>query len=296
MKVVAEKNNIRLDQFLSDELDMSRSKIQKLIKNDKVLVNEKLVNASYKVCLDDIISIDSDMNFDVDIKGENIELDIIYEDKYLMIVNKKSGMVVHPAAGNYSHTLVNALVGRYKFKMNNNLRPGIVHRLDKDTSGLMVVAKDDKTLALLSDMIKEKKIERKYLALVSGVIKHDRGTIEAPIGRDVNNRQKMMVTDVNAKDAVTHFRVLERYKNSTLIECKLETGRTHQIRVHMAYIGYPIINDPVYGNSKKSTGFGQMLHSKSIKFIHPITKKHLFFEVDPPKQFKDILNKYAMDN
>ena len=295
MKIEVDKANIRIDQFLSEKLDFSRSKIQKLIKNDKVSVNRKKVNSSYKVSINDIISIDDDMNFDIDIEGEDIDLDIVYEDEYLIIINKKSGMVVHPAAGNYSHTLVNALIGKYNLKVGDNVRPGIVHRLDKDTSGLMVVAKDDKTLALLSDMIKNKEVERKYLALVKGVIKHDRGTIDAPIGRDSVNRQKMMVTDVNSKHAITHFRVIDRYKNSTLIECKLETGRTHQIRVHMAYIGYPIVNDPIYGSSKKVTAFGQMLHSKSIKFLHPITNKELFFEVDPPLEFVEILEKYKSE-
>ena len=295
MKIEVDKANIRIDQFLSEKLDFSRSKIQKLIKNDKVSVNRKKVNSSYKVSINDIISIDDDMNFDIDIEGEDIDLDIVYEDDYLIIINKKSGMVVHPAAGNYSHTLVNALIGKYNLKVGDNVRPGIVHRLDKDTSGLMVVAKDDKTLALLSDMIKNKEVERKYLALVKGVIKHDRGTIDAPIGRDSVNRQKMMVTDVNSKHAITHFRVIDRYKNSTLIECKLETGRTHQIRVHMAYIGYPIVNDPIYGSSKKVTAFGQMLHSKSIKFLHPITNKELFFEVDPPLEFVEILEKYKSE-
>ena len=294
MQIIAKKEYLRIDQYLSDELDLSRSKIQKIIKSDKVSVNDKIVSSNYKIAEGDIIEIDDEMNFDINIEGEDIDLDIVFEDDYLLIINKASGMVVHPAAGNYSHTLVNALIGKYNIQINDNIRPGIVHRLDKDTSGLMVVAKDDKTLALLSEMMKNKEVERKYVALVKGVIKHDTGTIDAPIGRDPNNRQKMMVTDINAKNAITHFRVLERYHNSTLIECKLDTGRTHQIRVHMAYIGFPIVNDPIYGSTKKTTSFGQMLHSKSIRFIHPITKEELYFEVEPPIEFKKILNDYSL--
>ena len=169
------------------------------------------------------------------------------------------------------------------------MRPGIVHRIDKDTSGLMVVAKDDKTHELLSEMIKEKLVERIYVALVDGVIMHDTGTIDAPIGRDPNNREKMIVTDINSKDAITHFRVLKRFSSQTLIECKLETGRTHQIRVHMNYIGYPIFNDPVYGKRKNTTSFGQFLHSKSIRFIHPITKEEIYIECEVPEEFSNYL-------
>ena len=199
-------------------------------------------------------------------------------------------MVVHPAAGNYSGTLVNALLYRFDLKGGSEkYRPGIVHRIDKDTSGLMVVAKDEKTHELLSEMIKNKEVERKYIAIVEGVIPHETGTIDAPIGRDINNRQKMAVTSVNGKDSITHFRVLERFSKYTLIECTLETGRTHQIRVHMAYIGYPIVNDPVYGRSKNTTEYGQYLHSKSIRFIHPITKKEIYFETDMPFEFKEFL-------
>ena len=291
MIVKSSKEGIRLDQFLSDELDLSRTKVQKLIKNDKVFVNDKNVSSSYKVCLNDEINILDDLDYSIDIKGENIPLDIVYEDSNLLIINKKSGMVVHPAAGNFEHTLVNALIYHYHMDANDNMRPGIVHRLDKDTSGLMVVALDEKTLELLSNMMKEKQVERKYLAIVDGVIPHDTGTIDAPIGRDLHNRQKMAVTDINSKNAVTHFRVLKRFLTHTLIECKLDTGRTHQIRVHMAYIGYPISNDPVYGKKKICTSFGQMLHSYSINFVHPITGKTLSYTVDPPEEFQKYLEK-----
>ena len=291
--MLANKDNIRIDQYLKDELDISRSKVQKLIKEEKILVNKKVVNQSYMIKLNDEIEVLQDLDYTIDVTPEDIPLDILYEDDYLLIVNKKSGMVVHPAAGNYSHTLVNALLYRFNLSHKDNIRPGIVHRIDKDTSGVLVVAKDDKTHDLLSEMIKEKKVERIYFALVEGIIMHDTGDIDAPIGRDTVNRQKMMVTDVNSKDAFTHFRVLKRYKkeNKTLIECKLKTGRTHQIRVHMEYIGHPIYNDPVYGKGKNKTPFGQFLHSKSIEFIHPITNEHIKREAPLPKEFQDYLDK-----
>ena len=289
-KIVVEKENIRLDQYISESLNISRSKVQKLIKQDKVIVNGKIEKASYLVSLDDLIEVDSDLDFSIKVEARDIALDIVYEDEYLMIINKASGMVVHPAPGHYDDTLVNALLHYFNIDSTTNIRIGIVHRLDKDTSGLMLVAKNDEVLDMLSSMIKEKKVERHYLALVDGIISPDSGTIDAPIGRDKNLREKMAVTDLNSKEAVTHFRVLKRYKNNTLLECVLETGRTHQIRVHMSYIGHPITNDPVY-NSKKSTSFGQMLHSKSIRFNHPITGKEIYFEKEAPKEFYDILNK-----
>ena len=289
-KIVVEKENIRLDQYISESLNVSRSKVQKLIKQDKVIVNGKIEKASYLVSLDDLIEVDSDLDFSIKVEARDIALDIVYEDEYLMIINKASGMVVHPAPGHYDDTLVNALLHYFNIDSTTNIRIGIVHRLDKDTSGLMLVAKNDEVLDMLSNMIKEKKVERHYLALVDGIISPDSGTIDAPIGRDKNLREKMAVTDLNSKEAVTHFQVLKRYKNNTLLECVLETGRTHQIRVHMSYIGHPITNDPVY-NSKKSTSFGQMLHSKSIRFNHPITGKEIYFEKEAPKEFYDILNK-----
>lgn len=284
------KGKERLDQFLAKKMDVSRSKIQKLISEGKVLVDGKTVSASFLVDFENNIEVNNDLNYEITIEKENIPIDIVYEDDYLLVINKKSGMVVHPAAGNYSGTLVNALL--YKFDLkggSEKCRPGIVHRIDKDTSGLMVVAKDEKTHELLSEMIKNKEVERKYIAIVEGVIPHETGTIDAPIGRDINNRQKMAVTSVNGKDSITHFRVLERFSKYTLIECTLETGRTHQIRVHMAYIGYPIVNDPVYGRSKNTTEYGQYLHSKSIRFIHPITKKEIYFETEIPLEFKEFL-------
>lgn len=280
----------RIDSYLAKELNISRSKVQKLIKQGLVIVNEKVISSNYIVKVGDFISVNDDLDYDISLEPEDIEIDVVYEDCDLLVINKASGMVVHPAPGHYSHTLVNALLYRFQISGGEKNRPGIVHRLDKDTSGLMMVAKNEKTHDKLSRMIANKEVERHYLAIVDGVIKHDTGTIDAPIGRDANNRQKMAVTDVHGKEAVTHFRVLETFSNHTLVECILETGRTHQIRVHMAYIGYPVSNDPLYGRGK-STEFGQMLHSKSIKFKHPTTGKELFFEVDPPKEFLEKIEK-----
>ena len=292
MQIEVDKENVRLDIYLSENLDISRSKIQKLIKQEKILVNDKKVNSSYTVKLGDTVTINDCLDFDIDVEPEDIDIDIVYEDDYLAIINKKSGMVVHPAPGNYTGTLVNALLYRFGKEKTKNIRPGIVHRIDKDTSGLMVVAKDDKTMELLSNMIKNKEITRIYYALVDGIIPHSTGTIDAPIGRDVNNREKMAVTATNSKDAITHFKVLKRFENTnqTLVECKLDTGRTHQIRVHFNYIGYPIYNDPVYGKNKNTTSFGQFLHSKKISFVHPITKELIEIESELPKEFKEYLD------
>ena len=286
MIIVKKEIQERLDSFLSKELDISRSKIQKLIKEKKVTVNNKYESSSYQVKKGDEIEVLDDLDYEINVEPEDIPLDIIYEDDDLLVINKESGMVVHPAPGHYTGTLVNALLYKYKDLAGDKFRPGIVHRLDKDTSGLMLVAKNEYTLEKLSEMIGNKEVERRYIALVNGIIKHDTGTIDAPIGRDLNNRQKMAVTDKNSKEAITHFKVLEHLNNHTLIECILETGRTHQIRVHMAYIGYPITNDPLYGKGK-SDEFGQMLHSKYIKFTHPRTKKELESSIEPPKEFTD---------
>ena len=296
MYSVIDNEGMRLDKYLMELLDISRSKAQKLIDNGNILVNGNVSKSSYSVKLDDTIEVLSMDDEKVDILPEDIELDIVYEDEYLIVVNKPSGMVVHPGNGHYSGTLVNALM----FHCNNNLssvngsvRPGIVHRIDADTSGLLLVAKNDMVHNDLAKQISEKSVLRKYVSLVHGVIHEDSATVDAPIGRDKNNRKKMCVTADNSKDAVTHIRVLERYKDATLIECKLETGRTHQIRVHMEYINHPVVNDPVYGyNKMDDTSFGQMLHAKEIGFVHPVTHEFMDFQVDVPEQFNLILNKY----
>ena len=290
-----ENDGIRIDKYLMDKLDISRSKIQKLIDNDNILVNDKKVKSSYILKSDDIINVNMDMDDEVHIVPEDIPLDIVYEDEYLLVVNKPSGMVVHPAPGNYSNTLVNALMYHCNklSGVNGSIRPGIVHRIDADTSGLLLVAKNDLVHNDLAKQIKEKNVKREYIALVHGIINEDSATIDAPIGRDVNNRKKMAVTADNSKDAVTHIFVLERLNNATLIKCVLETGRTHQIRVHLNYINHPIVNDPVYGLKKQeNSSFGQMLHAKTIGFIHPITKEYMEFSSEVPQEFTDIVNKY----
>lgn len=293
MEIKVSNGDVRIDTFLSSETEYSRSRLSKFIKEGQVLVNGKTISSSFKVKEGDIVWFNDVQDEEIDVTAEKMDIDIVYEDDYLAVINKKSGIVVHPAVGNYSHTLVNGLMYHFNnISKEGTIRPGIVHRLDKDTSGLMVVAKNDLVHDKLSNMIKEKQVERKYLALVWGTIKHEKGTIDAPIGRDLNNRQKYTVTDINSKDSVTHFKVLERFKDVTLIECKLDTGRTHQIRVHMEYIGHPVVNDPVYGKRKIINNFGQMLHSKSIRFVHPVTLEELFFEVDPPEEFNQILESF----
>lgn len=297
MKIEVLENNIRLDNYLIDKLDSSRSKIQKLIKNNSILVNDKNTKSSYLVKTGDIITITDVKEESSNIEPEDIKLDIVYEDEYLLVVNKPSGMVVHPGCGNRNHTLVNALMHHSKLSNLDNIRPGIVHRIDAYTSGLLMVAKDDKTHRELALELKSNKAKRKYLALVHGVIVEDTATIDAPIGRDTKNRKKMCVTSVNSKDAITHIKVLERYIDTTFIECTLETGRTHQIRVHLSYINHPIVNDSVYGHKKQiNPTFGQMLHSYTLGFIHPVTHEYLEFKAEPPKEFMEILNHYKTNS
>lgn len=294
LNVEEEVFDVRLDKYLIDELRYSRSKIQKLIEAGKIIVNDKEVKNSYQVKIDDEIKISDDSKEEIDIKPEKMDLDIFYEDEDVIVVNKPSGMVVHPALGHYSGTLVNGLLYHCNHLSNVNgiTRPGIVHRIDKDTSGLLLVAKNDEAHVILANQLKEKKVVRKYIALVNGIINHERGTVDAPIGRDLIDRKKMTVTDMNAKEAVTHFRVLEKVKDATLIECILDTGRTHQIRVHMQYIGHPVVNDPLYGGKKAFNDFGQMLHAKVLGFYHPKTNEYLEFEAKEPQEFIDIIDKF----
>lgn len=290
MIVVNKEVNERIDKYLASITDLSRETITKMIDSEYILVNGKKVKASYKPVVGDKIEIKDGFVKDTKIDAKKLDLDIVYEDEYLMVINKPSGLVVHPGSGNKDNTLVNGLMYYTKnlSDIGDSDRPGIVHRLDKDTSGLMLVAKENKTHEILAEEFKKHNIHREYIALVDGVIEVSRGTIDAPIKRSKENYQKMTVAS-GGKKAITNFEVIKRYKNNTLIRLVLETGRTHQIRVHMAYIGYPIHNDPVY-NKKVSTSFGQFLHSEYLKFIHPITKKELEFRCPLPDEFKDYLN------
>ena len=291
MKIVVKEDQIRLDKYLSLNTEYSRSLILKMIKDGYILVNNKKEKPSYLVCLDDEIDIKDGYIKEDNINAEKMDLEIIYEDEYLMVINKPSGIVVHPGAGNHTNTLVNGL----KYYTDNlsdgedETRPGIVHRIDKDTSGLLLIAKTNKCEELLSEMFKKHTINREYIALVHGVIENDKVKIDAPIGRDTTNRKQMTITSKNSKEAITHLTVLKRYKKFTLVKLKLETGRTHQIRVHMKYINHPIYNDPVYSNDK-ATEFGQFLHSYSMSFIHPITNVELSFKVDVPTYFKEFID------
>ncbi|WIV10792.1 RluA family pseudouridine synthase [Proteiniborus sp. MB09-C3] len=288
------EDNERLDIYLSQELnDVSRSYIQKLIKEGLVKVNDKVVKAKCIVSEGDYIQVHLPEPKKLEIEPENIPIDIVYEDGDVAIVNKPQGMVVHPAPGNYSGTLVNALLYHLNSLSNINgiIRPGIVHRIDKDTSGLLMVAKNNLAHEELSKQLKAHTINRIYNALVDGNIKEEKGTVDAPIGRHPVDRKKMTVTDINSREAVTHFKVLERFGQYTLIEAKLKTGRTHQIRVHMSFINHAVTGDPVYGgkNQRFKTN-GQLLHAKTIGFIHPRTREYLEFDSSLPEHFTNVLN------
>lgn len=295
-ELVVDKNYKRIDSYLSSVIDSSRSKIGKMIKEGNVLLNGKRCKSSDSVIIGDKISYEI-VDEKINVEGEDIPLDIVYEDDDVIVVNKPNGMVVHPAVGNKSGTLVNALMHHSKnlSSINGEFRPGIVHRIDAYTTGLLMIAKNDKAHESLSRQLQDKTTTRKYVALVWGVIPNDTGVIDAPIMRDKSDRKKMAVGNINSKDAVTHFKVLERYNNATLIELKLETGRTHQIRVHMAYIGYPVVNDPVYGRRKLIDETGQCLHAKTLGFIHPTTHKYMEFNSELPECFINILNKFKGD-
>lgn len=286
----------RIDKFLADNIDeITRSAVAQLIEKGNVKVNDKLINKNYKLKLSDSIEITIPDPVEYEAKAEDIELDIVYEDDDLIVVNKPKGMVVHPAVGNYSGTLVNALLYHCKDNLsgiNGVLRPGIVHRIDKNTSGLLIVAKNDSSHKCLAEQIKEHSFTREYEAVVVGNLKDDKGTVNAPIGRHHTDRKKMTVTERNSKNAVTHYEVIARYKGYTHIKCTLETGRTHQIRVHMAYLGHPVAGDDVYGLKKEKLNFtGQCLHAKKIGFIHPSTNKYLEFNSHLPEYFSSFLNK-----
>lgn len=294
---VSEGEEGRLDKYLSDKLeDMTRSYLKKLISDDKaVLVNGNPAKPNYKLKPGDIIELAVPEPIELEIKAENIPLNIVYEDNDMLVVNKPQGMVVHPAAGNYTGTLVNALLyhcGDSLSGINGEKRPGIVHRIDKDTSGLLLVAKNDNAHQKLSSQIKEHSLTRAYKALVHGNIKQDSGRIDAPIGRHPSDRKKMTVTDKNSRDAVTNFRVIERYGRYTFVECILETGRTHQIRVHMSKNGHPIVGDKTYGVKKEEFNLaGQLLHAYKVGFIHPVSGEYMEFVSELPDYYMNVLDR-----
>ncbi len=287
------ENNIRIDIYLSKkDKEISRVAIQRLIKEEKILVNSKKTKPSYTVQTNDKITVEKEETKDTSIKAQKIPIEIIYEDSDIIVVNKPKGMVVHPANGNPDGTLVNSLMDICKDSLSGiggEKRPGIVHRLDKDTSGILIVAKNDKSHINLSDQIKNHEVEKTYIAFVKGYIKENEATINMPIGRSTKDRKKMAVVR-NGKQAITHFKVIKRYKNYTLLEVKIETGRTHQIRVHLAQIGYPIVGDSTYSNGKNEWGIvGQCLHAKSLKFKHPTTGKEMYLEAKIPEYFEKLI-------
>lgn len=287
------KNCLRVDKYIS-ELDenLTRSYIQILIENGNILVNDKTVKTSYKISDGDIITIDIPENKPLEVLPQNIDLDIVYEDNDIIMINKPKGMVVHPAHGNYEDTLVNAILAHCKDNLsgiNGVIRPGIVHRIDKDTTGILVVAKNDRAHQHLAQQFKEHSINRIYVALVKGLIEENKGTIDMPIARSKTHRKKMAV-DFNGKKATTHFTVLERFNGYTLLELKLETGRTHQIRVHMAQINHPLIGDEIYSSGKNSFDVkGQLLHAKTLGIIHPTTNEYIEFSAPLPEEFTKVL-------
>lgn len=293
--VEEEYAGLRLDKAVANKYpDLSRTNIQRLIEEEKVLVNNRSQKASYKTYIGDVIKIEQEEPKQIELKAQDIPLDIVYEDNDIVIVNKEKGMVVHPANGNPDGTLVNAIMAICKDSLSGiggEIRPGIVHRLDKDTSGLIIIAKNDKAHMVLSGMIKNHEVKKTYIALVRGVVKENEATINMPIARSTKDRKKMAVSKIG-KNAITHFKVLERYDGYTLLEINIETGRTHQIRVHLSYIGYPIVGDVVYSNGKNPFGvIGQMLHAKRLSFKHPITGEELDLEAPLPEYFDEVLKR-----
>ncbi len=295
LSVSEENSNLRIDKILAQEMDgMTRSAIQGLIENGNVTVNGKKCSKNTKTCVGDIVEVVLPEVRTLDVEAQDIPIEIVYEDSDLLVVNKPKGMVVHPAAGNYDGTLVNALMfhcGDSLSGINGVLRPGIVHRIDKDTSGLLIVAKNDRAHQGLAEQIKEHSFLREYEAVVYGKIKDDCGTVDAPIGRHHTDRKKMCVTTKNSRNAVTHYEVLGRYNGFTHLKLRLETGRTHQIRVHMAHIGHPVAGDAVYGPKKVITSLGgQCLHARVIGFVHPVSGEYLDFKSDLPEYFIKFLD------
>lgn len=298
-KIVINKGQAgnRIDKILNDvQVAASRAAIQRLIENGKVLVNDKPTKASYKVQENDIIQIAEEIPQEVGLKPQEIPLEVIYEDSDIIVINKTKGMVVHPGNGNLEGTLANAVMARCKGSLSGiggEIRPGIVHRLDKDTSGIIIVAKNDRAHINLSNQIKNREVKKTYIALVRGIVKENEATINMPIGRSTKDRIKMAVSE-RGKEAITHFKVLERYQGFTLLEVKIDTGRTHQIRVHLAEIGYPVVGDYVYSNGKNPFGVeGQMLHAYRLNFKHPITEKQMEIEAPIPEYFENIIKELS---
>lgn len=289
--VEKEEELVRIDKFLLTKLELTRTHIQKLINEGNVLVNDQVSKANYKVKSNDNITVIIPELKEMDLTPKDMSLNIVYEDSDIIVINKPKGIVVHPAPGHYEDTLVNGLLYHCKdlSGINGVSRPGIVHRIDKDTTGLLVVCKNDIAHNSIANQLQSKTCERKYIALVHGVLPHDYGTIDAPIGRDEKDRQKMCVTAKNSKDAVTQFKVLKRYDKYTLVELSLKTGRTHQIRVHMQYIKFPVVGDYKYSIKKTLETNGQMLHAYQLTLIHPTTNKEMVFKAELPEYFEEIL-------
>ncbi|QEH62087.1 23S rRNA pseudouridine1911/1915/1917 synthase [Spiroplasma chinense] len=294
IEIILQEDSGRLDKYatnyLQEEFDFSRSYIQKLIEQGFILVNDNIVSAKYNLLKNDKITIIAKEPEEIEAIAQDLDFEIVYEDSDLLLVNKPNGMVVHPAAGNPDGTLVNGLLFKIKdlSAIGGYLRPGIVHRLDKMTTGLMIVAKNDKTHKKLTEMLANNQIHKEYIALVHGVIEPEKGTIDAPIGRHRGNRKKMTVTEINAKHAKTHFEVLKRFENHTLIKCVIETGRTHQIRVHMSFIKHAVVGDPLYAfREDQKVEFGQYLHAYKLSFTHPITGEKIDYTCEIPKEFND---------
>ena len=295
-QVEKENTGIRIDKYLSDNMeDISRSYLQKLLKDKSITVNNKAIKANYKVQEGDMVSVFVPEPEEPNILPEEIPLDILYEDDSLMVVNKPKDMVVHPSAGHTSGTLVNAVLFHCKGNLsgiNGIMRPGIVHRIDKDTTGTLLICKTDTCHRILAEQLKVHSITRRYRAVVQGNLKDDEGTVEGPIGRHTTDRKKMAINYKNGKEAITHYRVLERFGNATYIECRLETGRTHQIRVHMASIGHPLLGDTTYGSSKNPYHLqGQALHAMVLGFLHPVTNEYMEFTASLPEYFLKLLEK-----
>lgn len=301
LTVTKEDEGKRLDVYIAESFDnLSRSHAAKLIEEGFVTQGEMILNKKYRVCEGEDIQIIIPKPQEYNIEAQDIELDIVYEDKDLLVINKKQGMVVHPAPGNYDGTLVNALMKHCEGSLsgiNGVMRPGIVHRIDKDTSGLLIVAKNDEAHTFLSAQLADRSLSREYYALVNGNIKEDELTLDFPIGRNPNDRKKMCVTTKNARDAKTFVTVLERFGRYTLVKCKLQTGRTHQIRVHMAHIAHSVVGDKTYGIKKEAFKLeGQLLHAKRIEFIHPVTMQKMEFSCELPEYFEDVLKKLRKMN